>query len=131
MLFVSIVVLLGMALELVVKDQKIGTSPSLSSIQSSVWSFLKQGESTFGLYTDFCICRIVEKYLESDEAEKRILEIMYGEKVLKKLLEVHEREIQNELEFHKYVSENTVTPSSISLNFLKQPTYFFVRADVC
>ena len=52
--------------------------------------------------------RIVEKYLASDDDARRLMESMYGEKVLKKLIEFWERERENEIASQKFIQENTV-----------------------
>jgi hypothetical protein len=84
-LFVNIVVLTGMVLERVV-DHRTGNS------------------SNCGL-----TCRIVEKYLACDYEARRVMEMMYGEKVLKKLVELFEREKENEIASDKFIRENTVS----------------------
>jgi hypothetical protein len=53
---------------------------------------------------------MIEKYLASDDAGKREMGIMYGEKVLKKLIEAYEREKKNETLDYKYIRANTVNP---------------------
>lgn len=53
-------------------------------------------------------CRIVKKYLASDDDARRLMAMMYGEKVLKKLVELWERETENENASRKFIRENTV-----------------------
>jgi hypothetical protein len=86
-LFVNIVFLPGMVLEMVV-DCRMGNFPGS------------------GLLT----YRIVQKYLASDGDGRKLMEMMYGEKVLKKLVELWKREIENENASRKFIRENTVPP---------------------
>jgi hypothetical protein len=51
---------------------------------------------------------MLEKYLASNEVGKREMEFIYGEKVLKKLVEQFLREKENEEACHKYIRHNTV-----------------------
>ena len=53
---------------------------------------------------------MVTKYLESDEEGKRIMTLMYGENVLRKLLEAYEQNRKNQLACEKYIRKNTVPP---------------------
>ena len=54
-------------------------------------------------------CRIVEKFLEASEEEKRRMQIMYGVKVLNKLVAAWQAEAAN----RGYLKENTVRASSL------------------
>lgn len=51
----------------------------------------------------------MEKYLACDYEARRVMEMMYGEKVLKKLVELWEREKENEIASDKFIRENTVS----------------------
>jgi hypothetical protein len=61
-------------------------------------------------------CRIVEKYLACDDDARKVMEMMYGEKVLKKLVELWEREKENEIASHKFIRENTVLPQHLKVS---------------
>lgn len=54
-------------------------------------------------------CRIVEKFLGASEEEKRRMQILYGVKVLNKLVAAWEAEAAD----RGYLQENTVRASSI------------------
>ena len=54
--------------------------------------------------------RVLEEYLVSDSATRRSMEAIYGTNVLKKLVEIWERERENEIACEKYITENTVVP---------------------
>ena len=57
----------------------------------------------------------MEKYLSCDYQARRVMEMMYGEKVLKKLVELWEREKENEIASHKFIRENTVHSQYLKL----------------
>ena len=66
-------------------------------------------------------CRIVEKYLACDDDARRVMEMMYGEKVLKKLVELWEREKENEIASHKFIRENTVSSQHLRILMSRRP----------
>lgn len=60
------------------------------------------------------VCRIVQKYLDSDDEGKRLMTLQYGENVLRKLLESYEQDQNNQFACEKYIRENTVLPAHLS-----------------
>jgi len=55
---------------------------------------------------------VVEKFLASEEDGRRVMELIYGVKVLRKLVEQYEKEKEQLAACEKYIRENTVLPHS-------------------
>jgi hypothetical protein len=60
--------------------------------------------------------RVVERFLGASEEEKRRMQIMYGVKVLNKLIAAWEAEVAD----RGYLQENTVRASSLVVSSLKK-----------
>ena len=88
----------------------LSQTPNLPQLQTST-SFVVQccgGKVLCCVCADVCRDRVVQAFLAADEEEKRRMEVMYGAKILHKLLENWRQQEDS----REYIQQHTVLPSN-------------------